>query len=162
MWMLIICINVASAATPLVATVHVPHPAAQATAAVFRVADGAMVRTLWHRSETIAAGPLNVAWDATLDSHVHAGEEVDADEYEIRVQLSNVTYSWEGVVGNSGPATGPNVMSALGVIRSISVANGIVSPTPSSLAHVHLAAWHPPIHAAGHLSPIVPDLLLGG
>jgi hypothetical protein len=29
------------------------------------------------------------------------------------VQANNVTYTWEGVVGNSGPATGPNVMSSL-------------------------------------------------
>ena len=32
---------------------------------------------------------------------------------EVRVQANNVTYTWEGVVGNTGPATGPNVMSSL-------------------------------------------------
>ena len=39
-----------SATNKLTATVALPHPAAQATAAVFRRADGVMVRTLWHHT----------------------------------------------------------------------------------------------------------------
>ena len=68
-----------------------------------------------------------MVWDLTLDSHAGGDGvgEVDAEEYEIRVQLSNVSYTWEGVVGNSGPATGPNVQSSLDVVRSIAVAGGI-------------------------------------
>jgi hypothetical protein len=41
------------------------------------------------------------------------------------LQVSNVSYIWEGVVGNSGPAVGNKVLKSLGKLENIAVVGGI-------------------------------------
>ena len=123
-------VHASPGSTPRLFRYHldVLHPAKQATAAVYRKADDAMVRTLWHRVYGVDAGLLEVTWDGSLDEHVTTtmpASDVIPAEYEIKVQMSNVSYTWEGAVGNSGPATGPNVMFSLDSAKSIAVSGNI-------------------------------------
>ena len=108
--------ELAPAAGFMTAQIMVPHPAAQATAAVYRRAatiknnnqEGSLVRVLWHLSQGIAAGPVDLVWDGRLDPHSGDGLADDAGLYELRVSVSNVSYTWEGAVGNSGRCPGTN------------------------------------------------------
>ena len=111
----------------------VPHAAKQASAGVFRRSDGALVRTLWHNNTGIPPRTrLEVTWDGRLDGFLGeavdaaaAGAESRADAYDIRVQVSNVTYTWQGVLGNSGPAVGPNVITSLTTPTGMATAGNI-------------------------------------
>lgn len=116
---------------PSSVVVNVPAPAKQASCGVFRKCDGALMRTLWHRSEALgglSAGPVQVDWDGSIDAH-HAEaagmRSLNPDDYEIRVQVSNVSHVWEGAVGNSGPGEGTNVMHSLDWVSNIHTAGNI-------------------------------------
>jgi flagellar hook assembly protein FlgD len=70
---------------------------ARTSAGVFDTA-GALIRTLWsNRSES--AGAHSAAWDGTDDLGASIG--VASTKYQIRVLTSNVTYTWDGVVGTT-------------------------------------------------------------
>lgn len=62
------------------------------------------------RPPPLPSPPLTPSFQST---HTHTKNVCSGVATEVRVQVSNVTYSWEGVVGNTGPSTGPNVMSSL-------------------------------------------------
>jgi hypothetical protein len=64
---------------------------------------GTLVRALWHR-RGIEAGVLGIRWDPT------AGEAAREEGLELRVQVANVTYTWDGIVGNTGPSLGMHVL----------------------------------------------------
>jgi len=78
-------------------------PGAGTTSAGVFKPDGTLVRTLWRKvaysagthtsSPTVA--PLN--WDDKDDN----GNTMPAGTYQIRVLYHNVTYTWEGVIGNT-------------------------------------------------------------
>ena len=42
------------------------------------------------------------------------------------MQLSNVTYVWEGVIGNTGPSTGANVFAGDGNLADLATAGDIL------------------------------------
>ncbi len=64
--------------------------------------DGRLIRTLW-RGEPLPAGDHVRSWDGLDDR----GQPLAAGLREIRVIQHNITYRWEGVVGNSSaPANG--------------------------------------------------------
>jgi len=44
-------------------------------------------------------------------------------------QVSNVSYVWEGVVGNSGPAVGNKVLKSLGQMQNVAVVGGVAFVT---------------------------------
>jgi hypothetical protein len=92
-------------------------------------APGRLVRTLWSRRE-LAAGALSIAWDGRDDAGALAPECADeaaaAAAYEVKVLSSNVSYVWEGTVGNSGRwQVGPWVLRALYAIADLDVADGV-------------------------------------
>ena len=91
-------------------------------------APGRLVRTLWSRRAL--AGSLSIAWDGRDDAGALAPECADeaaaAAAFEVRVLSSNVSYVWEGTVGNSGAwQVGPWVLRALFAIADLDVANGV-------------------------------------
>ena len=65
-------------------------------------ASGTLVRTLWS-NRRLTAGPHDASWDGCDDD----GHPVSDDaEYEIRLLVHNVIYTWEGVIGSSSPDPG--------------------------------------------------------
>ncbi len=87
-------------------------PAKQMSAGLFG-ADGRLLRTLWSGRSAPAAGEVEVWWDGELDEHVDPSA-CDSPGCEIRLIASNVTYTWEGLIGNTGPSTGPNILRSGG------------------------------------------------
>ena len=87
-------------------------PAKQMSAGVFD-ADGKLLRTLWSGRSTPAAREVEVWWDGEFDEHVDPSA-CDSAGCEIRLVASNVTYTWEGLIGNTGPSTGPNILRSGG------------------------------------------------
>ena len=83
---------------------------------LFDKATGSLVKTLLSGHRHARAGPLELpggglVWDGSSDQHSSAmGHAVRLTGLEVRVQHSNVSYTWEGVIGNTGPATGPNTL----------------------------------------------------
>ena len=65
---------------------------------MFDRSDGTLVRALWHKHK-LEAGVLGIRWELTPD------EAEREQDLEVRVQVSNVTYTWDGVVGNTGPVS---------------------------------------------------------
>ena len=79
--------------------------AARTSAGVF-MKDSTLVKTLWS-NVNYSAGAHTAVWDGTDDQ----GNIVAANSYNIRVLSNNVTYTWEGVVGNtSASQSGSTVM----------------------------------------------------
>jgi arabinan endo-1,5-alpha-L-arabinosidase len=122
--------NAINALTPCVrATLRVPTRGFTSAGVYERTARGRLVRTLWSRRET-PAGDLAVAWDGVSDggSLVHecargAVVAAAAAMYEIRAIAGNVTYVWEGTVGNNGVwQVGPNVLRSLNGVSDIDIA----------------------------------------
>lgn len=71
-------------------------PRAQTTSAAVYRTDGRLLRTLW-RGEPLQAGRHQRSWDGRDDR----GEAVPAGRYDIRLLAHNVSYHWDGVIGNS-------------------------------------------------------------
>jgi hypothetical protein len=58
----------------------------------------------------------NLSWDGSFDASSNVSVTPMQDNnhsYEFRVLVSNVSYIWEGAVGNSGPAVGNKVLKSL-------------------------------------------------
>lgn len=124
-----------------VGKVQVPRAAGQVSAAVFRKADDALIKTLWHHRGVEVDTEFALEWDGSLPPHHHShrhrhreGVEpprLDAAaafnplDYEFRVQASNVSHEWLGVIGNSGPMVGPHVMRSLYGIQQIVTAGNV-------------------------------------
>jgi hypothetical protein len=111
-FVLVVTAAVAAAGEPLERTIMIPRPAKIASALLVRTRDGSLVHTLFTRTD-VAAGPVSFEWpDGVAESD---------GGVQVRLQLSNTSYVWEGVIGNSGPATGELV------IRSFSPPQGLAT-----------------------------------
>ena len=67
--------------------------------------DGTLVRTLW-RKQAFSAGAHTSSWDDKDDS----GNTLPAGTYQVRVLYHNLSYTWEGVIGNTSSSfIGSNV-----------------------------------------------------
>ncbi|WP_461150253.1 RICIN domain-containing protein [Spirosoma pulveris] len=75
---------------------------ARTSAGVF-AKDGTLVRTLWS-GVSMSAGSYSKMWDGLADN----GQAAATDSYDIRVLSNNVSYTWEGVIGNSSYGIGQN------------------------------------------------------
>ncbi len=107
--------NAAHATTPLTFRLDGDH---QVSVGVFD-SRGRLVRTLL-RGRPLHAGSHTLAWD-DRDDHgrplpattLNAQGQTVAARYEARVLQSNLTYTWEGVIGNTSASfTGPGVFRA--------------------------------------------------
>ena len=84
-------------------------PASAVTSAGVYDSNGVLVRTLWS-NVTKPAGSNTGTWDKKND----AGTTLTGSGYTIKVLSNNVTYTWEGVVGNTSTNTsGEEVIRAL-------------------------------------------------
>jgi hypothetical protein len=84
-------------------------PAAAQTSAGVYAKDSTLLRTLWS-GVNYPAGTHQQIWDGLDDE----GRLVADGNYSIQVLANNVTYTWEGVIGNSsyGISQGSNVQRA--------------------------------------------------
>ncbi|WP_269523325.1 PA14 domain-containing protein [Coraliomargarita parva] len=83
-------------------------PEASTTSAGAYDSDGVLVRTIWN-NEAYPAGSNTGYWDGMDDN----GHPVPADAYEVRILAHNVTYTWEGYIGNtSSSLTGTSVLGS--------------------------------------------------
>jgi hypothetical protein len=90
--------------------------AATTSAGVF-APDGTLVRTLWS-NVAYQAGPHASTWDGLDDE----GNLAADGNYSVKVVSSNVTYEWEGVIGNTSQAkTGSTVNRAAQAITGMVV-----------------------------------------
>ncbi|HUW33004.1 MAG TPA: FlgD immunoglobulin-like domain containing protein, partial [Planctomycetota bacterium] len=80
--------------------------------------DGTLVRTLWN-NRAHSAGTHQAVWDGKDDY----GTDVPAGTYEIHLIRHNVTYTWEGVLGNSSnDKTGNRVHRIYTGVTSMAIA----------------------------------------
>ena len=129
---------------------------------LFDKATGSLVKTLLSGHRHTRAGPLDLprgdlVWDGSSDRHSSAmGHAAGLAGLEVRVQHANVSYTWEGVIGNTGPATGPNTLVSGGdgpVSLAINgnigvVAVGYNEVQPPTTQHTH-TTHHTP-HTTHH------------
>lgn len=83
------------------------------SAGVFRL-DGTLIRTLWN-AETHGEGNHVAWWDGKDDR----GLDVPSSEYHIRLLAHNISYEWEGVIGNSSKSFTDNVWRSFVPIQSL-------------------------------------------
>ena len=106
------------------------------SAGVYSAATGALVRTLFSRAAT-TPGPLPIYWDGADDegnslavcaaAPQGAWDAVTRAAFTVRAIGANVSYHWEGVVGNSGPPTGLHLFRALFGIADLDIDGGLGS-----------------------------------
>ena len=104
---------------------------AYTSAGVYRLRDDTLVKTLWSRRAL--SGSLTIPWSGEDDAGALVAECVGgsseaaaAEAYEVRVLSSNVSYVWEGAVGNTGVwQVGPWVLRALYAIADLDIAGGV-------------------------------------
>ncbi len=83
--------------------------AANTSAGVY-TKDSILVRTLWS-GKKFSAGKYTNYWDGRDDE----GNLVESGTYYVKVLSNNVTYTWEGVIGNTSDSlTGPTVYNGYG------------------------------------------------
>jgi len=93
--------------------------AASTSAGVYN-SNGILLRTLWSGIR-YGAGTTSASWDGVDDS----GKLVADGNYNIKVLSNNVTYTWEGVIGNTSDAfTGSTVHRAFQPMNSIAITGG--------------------------------------
>lgn len=90
---------------------------ASTSAGVYRSSDGVLLRTLWS-GVTYAAGTYNRTWDRIDDDGNTISDTVTCT---VKVLSNNVTYAWEGVMGN----TSYGVASKYDIHRGLDVMNGM-------------------------------------
>jgi len=87
------------------------------TSAGVYTTDGVLVRTLWNNSPRPAAA-ATASWDGTDD----AGNLLPDGPYRITVLSNNVSYTWEGVVGNTSQDwSGPGIHHNMSAIQAMTV-----------------------------------------
>ena len=92
-------------------------PAAAKTSAGVFTADGTLLRTLWS-NQSDPSGVNSAIWNG-LDDH---GQPLPPGGYMIKVLHSQVSYTWEGVLGNTSTAqTGLTVRRAYYPIHDIAI-----------------------------------------
>ncbi|MGA0556495.1 PA14 domain-containing protein [Larkinella sp. VNQ87] len=116
--------------------------------------DGTLIRTLWS-GVTYGAGSHNQTWDGADDQ----GRLVPEGNYDIKILSNNVTYTWEGVIGNSSQSfTGETVHRGLDPINSLLIVGS------KAYYATNYSEGGQPIHAFNLGTPQVhqPVNLLGG
>lgn len=94
--------------------------AAARTSAGVYASDSTLVKTLWSGIH-YAAGTHTAVWDGTDDEGILAPN----GSYQIHVLSNNVTYTWEGVIGNTSSASsGPTVHKGYDIIRGMAFSGG--------------------------------------
>ncbi|WP_158546236.1 FlgD immunoglobulin-like domain containing protein [Adhaeribacter pallidiroseus] len=89
---------------------------ARVSAGVY-ITDGTLIKTLWS-GIFYKAGTHTGTWDGTDDQ----GRRVADANYTIRVLSNNVTYTWEGVIGNTSDSlTGSKVLRSLQGIAGMAI-----------------------------------------
>jgi len=80
-------------------------------------ADGTLVRTLWN-NEPRPAGANTATWDGLDDN----AQPLPADTYQVKVLAHNVTYTWEGFIGNTSTnQTGSTTYRIFGQLKDMTV-----------------------------------------
>ena len=106
----------ASIAPPTVITFSFTLASAGATSAGV-YSNGVLIRTLWSNVQ-YTAGAHTGTWDGTEDD----GSVAPTGSYTVKVLSSNVTYTWEGVVGNTSSSyTGPTTNHAEDIIFGMAI-----------------------------------------
>ena len=91
------------------------------TSAGVYTTNSVLIKTLWSGIR-YSKGVHDTSWDATDDE----GNFVDFGNYTIKVLSNNVTYTWEGVVGNTSTATaGTHVHASYSAINGITICEQI-------------------------------------
>jgi uncharacterized repeat protein (TIGR01451 family) len=89
---------------------------ARTTAGVF-TKEGVLLRTLWS-GVSYAAGSFTRSWDGLDDQ----GLLVADGSYDIKVLSNNITYTWEGVIGNTSFGISQNNAVQRGFLRTHAMA----------------------------------------
>ncbi len=89
---------------------------ARTSAGVFKK-DGTLIKTLWS-GINYSGGSHNATWDGTDDQGIMVADT----NYDIRVLSNNVSYTWEGVIGNtSAQDTGSTVLRSFQNMYSMAI-----------------------------------------
>ncbi|MET0261528.1 MAG: PA14 domain-containing protein, partial [Rariglobus sp.] len=88
-------------------------------------ADGTLVRTLWN-NEPRPSGTNTAVWDGLDDN----GQPLPSDTYKVKVLAHNVTYTWEGFIGNTSTTqTGPTTLRVFGHFEDLAITATEMFPT---------------------------------
>ena len=100
-------------------------PAAATTSAGVFAADGTLLHTLWS-NQSDPAGVNSAVWDGLDDD----GQPMSPGTYTVKVLQSQISYTWEGTLGNTSTAqTGPTVRRAFFPIYDLAITgNNMVIP----------------------------------
>ena len=82
-----------------------------------------LVRTLWSRRAT-PPGTHALAWDG-LDDEGAPHAAAPGHALTVRVLAANVSYAWEGAIGNSVAQTGPRVPKGYSAVHGMSIAGDV-------------------------------------
>lgn len=93
------------------------NTSAKTSAGIYN-AEGTLIRTLWS-GINYHSGTYSIKWDGTNDS----GKIVSTGDYTAKVLSNNVSYQWEGVIGNtSDSVTGSTKYHSYDIISSMTIA----------------------------------------
>lgn len=84
-----------------------------------------LLRSLWSR-RLLVAGRHTITWDGLDDEGVPAAKEPGA-RLAFHVLAFNITYTWEGVIGNSVGQTGPTIPKGYNPPQAMAIAGDVVS-----------------------------------
>lgn len=106
-------------------------------------ADGTLIRTLWN-AVRLNKGSYTRTWDGMDDLGVLCAD----GNYNIKILSNNVTYTWEGVIGNTSDSlTGPSVHHAMNKISCMAFAGNTgyfsINFTEQDASTFKLTASHP-------------------
>ena len=83
-----------------------------------------LIRTLWSKKVT-ASGSHNLTWDGFDDEGNLLVINDKVETIDIRILAADITYTWEGAIGNSIAQTGPRVPKGYSTIHGISIVNDV-------------------------------------
>ena len=89
---------------------------------------GELLRQLWFDEHVAPAGVdgnVVVGWDGNDAGGVAVPGGVARTAVFRWIDTTDVSYEWEGVIGNTGPATGTDVMISLGPYKGIAIAGDV-------------------------------------
>lgn len=102
---------------------HDTHTSAGVFAASADGSRSTLVRTLWSRRAT-SAGSHDFSWDGLTDDGERIAISNSAD-LSVRVLAADVTYTWEGVIGNFVAQTGPRVPKGYSTVQAMGIAGDV-------------------------------------
>lgn len=125
------------------------------SAGIFSRSTGTLVRQLCHNKAVDRGEPLVLDWDGFdfAGAPVLTSSKKMAS-YELRfLDVSSVMYEWQGVIGNTGPATGVDVQISLKPFRGTAIA-GNYSVTAVGYSEGHVGTTMSPLESPSKLIPI--------